>query len=215
MGPTSRTSSDLNWPNGGAATIRSSANQAARGCGFSTCGIIARIANRADTRRNSRSYVVRDPLKRAAATRVQRVHSTLIAGESSPTHHQFAPTCAKNECTPTRREVSRSGNYVLFQLDSGQPPFGIGRRAAQSTTAPTSPRPIPNATSGASGSGAQPPGSEHFCTRLNPKNTIKGPIPRMVRPNGIAKRLEKGINMLAIPQLVKTKYTLLGPHPIG
>src|SRR5439155_9542217 len=105
---TSRISSDLNWPSGGEATIRSSANQAARGCGFSTCGITAHIANRADTRRNSRSFVVRDLPRRAAATRVQRVHSTLVAGESRPTHHQFAPTCARVH--PTRQRVSRSGN---------------------------------------------------------------------------------------------------------
>src|SRR5437867_8868986 len=133
--------------------------------------------------------------------------------ESWPTHHQLAPTCARVH--PTRQRVSRSGNCVLLRPDSGQPAFGFGRRAANSTTAPTSPKPIPNATRGTTGSGWQPPGSEHFRTRLNPRNTSNRPIPRMVRPDGIAKRLERGINMLAIPQLVKTKYTLLGPHPIG
>src|SRR5439155_30206 len=85
-GTTSRTSSDLNWPSGGAATIRSLANQAARGCGFSTCGIIARTANRADTRRSSRSYDVRDSPRRGPGHEVQRVHPPLVVVESWPTH---------------------------------------------------------------------------------------------------------------------------------
>ncbi len=52
---------------------------------------------------------------------------------------------------------------------------------------------MPNATRGRTGSGWQPPGSEHTPTRLTPRRTSKAPVARMVRANGITKGLASGM----------------------
>jgi len=88
---------------------------------------------------------------------------------------------------------ARSPQGFLFDLVAVDPSLGLDPSATESRTAPANTRPMRDATRGTTGSKRQPPGSEHFVTRILPSKASNRPIERTIIPKGIPTRLVRDV----------------------